>query len=44
MTDTGMDAKRSALYPELILDHYRRPRNKVTLETATGSASLRNPL
>ena len=44
MTDLGMDAKLSALYQELILDHYRRPRNKGRLETATGSASLRNPL
>jgi nitrogen fixation NifU-like protein len=39
-----MDAKLSALYQELILDHYRRPRNKGALPTATGSASLRNPL
>src|SRR5438046_6578216 len=34
----------SALYQELILDHYRRPRNKGTLEDATHSVSLNNPL
>ena len=44
MTDTRSDARLSALYQELILDHYRRPRNKGTLPEATGSASLRNPL
>ena len=44
MSDSTMDAKLSALYQELILDHYRRPRNKGTLASATGTASLRNPL
>jgi len=34
----------SALYQELILDHYRRPRNKGTLERPTHSVSLNNPL
>jgi len=34
----------SALYQELILDHYRRPRNKGTLEQATHAVSLNNPL
>jgi len=34
----------SALYQELILDHYRRPRNKGTLEDATHAVSLNNPL
>ena len=34
----------SALYQELILDHYRRPRNKGSLEQATHSVSLNNPL
>src|SRR6058998_3425248 len=33
-----------ALYQELILDHYRRPRNKGTLEYATHTVSLNNPL
>jgi nitrogen fixation NifU-like protein len=39
-----MDAKLSALYQEIILDHYRRPRNKGELAAATSAASLRNPL
>ena len=39
-----MDARLSALYQEVILDHYRRPRNKGTLTEPTGSASLRNPV
>ena len=39
-----MDARLSALYQEVILDHYRRPRNKGTLAEPTGSASLRNPV
>jgi nitrogen fixation protein NifU and related proteins len=34
----------SALYQELILDHYRRPRNKGALTHATHSVSLNNPL
>ena len=44
MTGPGPDAKLSALYQELILDHYRRPRNKGVLAEPTGSANLRNPL
>ncbi len=32
------------LYQELILDHYRRPRNKGKLEQPTHSAALNNPL
>jgi len=38
------EPKLSALYQELILDHYRRPRNKGTLEQPTHSAALNNPL
>jgi nitrogen fixation NifU-like protein len=38
------DSSLSALYQELILDHYRRPRNKGTLAHATHSVSLNNPL
>ncbi len=34
----------TTLYQELILDHYRRPRNKGTLEQATHTVSLNNPL
>ena len=44
MTGPPSDAKLSALYQELILDHYRRPRNKGALPSLTASASLRNPL
>ena len=44
MTDPGSDARLSALYQEVILDHYRRPRNRGTLADPTGTASLRNPL
>jgi nitrogen fixation NifU-like protein len=37
-------AELSALYQELILDHYRRPRNKGTLENADASVEVKNPL
>jgi len=32
------------LYQELILDHYRRPRNKGVLERPTHSVALNNPV
>jgi len=38
------EPKLSALYQELILDHYRRPRNKGALEHPTHAVSLTNPL
>src|SRR5713226_714128 len=38
------EPKLSELYQELILDHYRRPRNKGTLAEPTASVSLNNPL
>jgi len=38
------EPKLSELYQELILDHYRRPRNKGTLAEPTYSVSLNNPL
>ncbi len=38
------EPKLSSLYQELILDHYRRPRNKGSLEGATHAVSLNNPL
>src|SRR3989442_5689544 len=38
------DPQLSALYQELILDHYRRPPNKGTLEHATHPVSLNKPL
>ncbi|MFL5575800.1 MAG: Fe-S cluster assembly sulfur transfer protein SufU [Gemmatimonadaceae bacterium] len=37
-------AQLSALYQELILDHYRRPRNKGAVERPDGRAAARNPL
>jgi nitrogen fixation protein NifU and related proteins len=49
MSDAGtarkpQDAQLSAIYQELILDHYRRPRNKGALDGADGTAERRNPL
>ena len=44
MDTSPPEPKLSALYQELILDHYRRPRNKGTLPHATHSISLNNPL
>ena len=44
MSDTSSDARLSGLYQELILDHYRRPRNKGKLDAPTSQANLRNPL
>ena len=38
------EPKLNALYQELILDHYRRPRNQGSLAGATHSVSLTNPL
>jgi len=37
-------AEISALYQEMILDHYRRPRNKGTLDKADASVEMKNPL
>ena len=37
-------AQLAALYQELILDHYRRPRNKGALERPSASGAARNPL
>ena len=36
-------AEISALYQEMILDHYRRPRNKGVLENADASVEMKNP-
>ena len=38
------DANLTALYQEMILDHYRRPRNKGTLDGADASIAMKNPL
>lgn len=43
-TAKGADAGLAALYQERILNHYRRPRHKGTLERATGVHSVKNPL
>ena len=37
-------AEIAAMYQEMILDHYRRPRNKGTLENPDASAEMHNPL
>ncbi len=37
-------AQIAALYQEMILDHYRRPRNKGVLENADCTIEMRNPL
>ncbi len=44
MDTSPPEPKLSELYQELILDHYRRPRNKGTLAEPTYSVSLNNPL
>lgn len=43
-TGKDADAGLAALYQERILDYYRRPRYKGTLERATGVHRVRNPL
>jgi nitrogen fixation NifU-like protein len=37
-------ARLAALYQELILDHYRRPRNRGTLERPDARVVVKNPL
>ena len=44
MAQSRSAAEIGALYQELILDHYRRPRNKGTLEKADASVDVKNPL
>lgn len=43
-TGQGADAGLAALYQERILNHYRRPQHKGTLERATGVHGVKNPL
>ena len=43
-TGKGADTGLAALYQERILNHYRRPHHKGTLERATGVHGLKNPL
>jgi nitrogen fixation NifU-like protein len=44
MSQPRSAAEIGALYQELILDHYRRPRNKGTLEKPDASVDVKNPL
>jgi nitrogen fixation NifU-like protein len=44
MSRPETSAELSALYQELILDHYRRPRNKGKLDNADASVEMKNPL
>src|SRR5688572_13501584 len=44
MTLSDRSAEISALYQELILDHYRRPRNKGELANPDASVTMKNPL
>lgn len=42
--DRGVPPSLSQLYQEVILDHYRRPRNKGDLPEATHRITMNNPL
>lgn len=42
--DRRIPASLDSLYQEVILDHYRRPRNKGPLEGATHAITMNNPL
>jgi len=44
MSRPESSAEIAALYQEMILDHYRRPRNKGTLANPDATAEMRNPL
>ena len=44
MSRPESSAEIAALYQEMILDHYRRPRNKGVLENADASVQMKNPL
>ena len=44
MSESDPKAELSALYQEMILDHYRKPRNKGTMENADRTVAMRNPL
>jgi nitrogen fixation protein NifU and related proteins len=44
MSRPESSAEIAALYQEMILDHYRRPRNKGKLENPDATAEMRNPL
>ena len=42
--DPSRDPSLAALYQEIILDHYRRPRNKRALDAADAEAEVKNPV
>ncbi|MFQ5746186.1 MAG: Fe-S cluster assembly sulfur transfer protein SufU [Gemmatimonadota bacterium] len=42
--DRSLPTSLNQLYQEVILDHYRRPRNKSGLEDATHRITMNNPL
>jgi len=42
--DREVPASLDSLYQEVILDHYRRPRNKSALDEATHTITMNNPL
>jgi len=42
--DRAIPSSLNTLYQEVILDHYRRPRNKGALEGATHAITMNNPL
>jgi nitrogen fixation NifU-like protein len=44
MQPSDRSAQISALYQEMILDHYRKPRNKGELADADASVVMKNPL
>ncbi|HEY8166942.1 MAG TPA: SUF system NifU family Fe-S cluster assembly protein [Gemmatimonadaceae bacterium] len=44
MSQSERSAEIAALYQEMILDHYRRPRNKGELPDATTEVTMLNPL
>ena len=44
MSSPRNSAEIGALYQEMILDHYRRPRNKGTLDKADATVEMKNPL
>jgi nitrogen fixation NifU-like protein len=44
MQSSDRSAQISALYQEMILDHYRRPRNKGEIENPDETIVMKNPL
>ena len=44
MQPSDRSAQISALYQEMILDHYRRPRNKGQIESPDETIVMKNPL